>query len=210
MRAYQSICAALAVLAMVSVTVPAAGARQCLSPSPTTLSGKKSYAPIEVRDLTRDEQQRVEQLLKSLDGDWHGTGGTFFCRSISDPDDVESTSATIRATAQVDYYGNFSMTADLTDHAANTSYQRTVRLYLDDHRLRIDHDTGAGDVQLIEITDHTIAFLYRRVNPTGQGSGSTRSEYFFTLHREGDRLTIEQNIYVQAKLSSGYRWVLQR
>ena len=185
-------------------------AQECLSPSPTTLSGKKSYDPIETRELTPDEHRQTVTLFKSLAGDWRGTADTFFCRSISDPRDVERGRLEVRADVDVDYYGNLLMAADFYDPVNRTRHQETLRLYLNNNRLRIDHDTGAGDVELIELGDQVVAFLFRRVIPTGGTSGSSRSETFFTLRAGRQSLTIEQQVYVQAKLSSGHVWRLQR
>ena len=189
---------------------PICSAQECLSPSPTTLAGGRSYDPIKDRELTPDERNTLQNLLKSLDGEWRGVSDTFFCKSISDPDDVEPRHYTIKAKARVDRYGNLLIEAELYDPENRSSHQETLRLYLNNKRLRIDHDTGAGDVELIEVSDHKIAFLYRRVNPTGKATGSSRSEYFFTLSAGERSLTIEQQLYVQAKLSSGYAWQLKR
>ncbi len=185
-------------------------AQECLSPSPTTLSGKKSYDPIEIRELTADEHRQTVTLFKSLAGDWRGTADTFFCRSISDPRDVDRGHLEVRADVEVDYYGNLVMTADFYDPVNRTRHQETLRLYVTNNRLRIDHDTGAGDVELIELGDQVVAFLYRRVIPTGGASGSSRSETFFTLRAGRQSLTIEQQVYVQAKLSAGHTWRLNR
>jgi hypothetical protein len=200
----------LLIVYLTLVLVPLCLAQECLSPSPTTLSGKKSYEPIEDRDLTPDEFKTLEALFKSLDGEWQGTADTFFCRSISDPNDVLPEHFTVKAKVSVDSYGNLLLTAEFYDPADRSNHQQTLRLYLNNNRLRIDHDTGAGDVELITVNDHTIAFLYRRVNPTGNRGGSSRSEYFFTLLSGERSLTIDQQIYVQAKLSSGYSWQLRR
>jgi hypothetical protein len=116
----------------------------------------------------------------------------------------------VRADVDVDYYGNLLMAADFYDPVNRTRHQETLRLYLNNNRLRIDHDTGAGDVELIELGDQVVAFLFRRVIPTGGTSGSSRSETFFTLRAGRQSLTIEQQVYVQAKLSSGHVWRLQR
>jgi hypothetical protein len=185
-------------------------AGQCLSPSPTTLAGGKSYAPIQDRELTAGELGTLQALFKSIDGEWRGSSDTFFCKSISDPDDVEPARLTIKARARVDRNGNLEMTAELYNPQERTGYQQILRLFLNDNRLRIDHDTGAGDVELIEINDRKVAFLYRRTTPTGTSGASNRSEYFFTLLAGEKSLTIEQLIYVQAKLSSGYTWQLHR
>ncbi len=189
---------------------PICSAQECLSPSPTTLAGGRSYDPIKDRELTPDELSTLQTLFKSLDGEWRGVSDTFFCKSISDPEDVEPGHYTIKADVRVDRYGNLLMTVELHDPVNRSSYQETLRLFLNGKRLRIDHDTGAGDVELIEVSDHKVAFLMRRVKPTGKSTGSSRSEHFFTLHTGERFLTIEQQIYVQAKLSSGYAWKLNR
>ena len=207
MKHYQKWILALMVsMALVSIS----SAQQCLSPSPTTLAGGRSYDPIKDRELTREELATLQTLLKSLDGEWHGVSDTFFCKSISDPNDVEPGHLTIKARVSVDRNGNLLMEAELYDPENRTGSQETLRLYLNDKRLRIDHDTGAGDVELIEVGDHKVAFLYRRVNPTGKPTGSSRSETFVTLSTGERTLTIEKQIYIQAKLSSGYTWRLQR
>lgn len=207
MKHYQKwVFALVGSLALVSIS----SAQQCLSPSPTTLAGGRSYDPIKDRELTREELGTLQILLKSLNGEWRGVSDTFFCMSISDPDDVERGQLTIKAKVRVDRYGNLLMDAELYNPENRSGHQQTLRLYLNNKRLRIDHDTGAGDVELIEVSDQKIAFLYRRVNPTGKSTGSSRSEIFFTLSTSERSLTIEQQIYVQAKLSSGYAWRLKR
>jgi hypothetical protein len=185
------------------------GAAQCLSPSPTLRAGKKSYAPIAVRDLSPVEQQAVRRLFTSLVGNWHGGAESFFCSSADDPSDVERDRETIRATIRLEDHTNLTLNASFYSRRKNASRQEALTLYQVDHRLRIDHDTGAGDVDLIEVSEQTIAFLYRRVLPVGR-SGSLRQEYFFTLSANADTFTIEQRLYIQGKLSSGQTWRFQR
>jgi hypothetical protein len=184
------------------------GAR-CLSPSPTSRAGKNPYAPIVARDLSPAEQQMVRHLFKSLVGSWHGRARSFFCSSADDPSDVERDRETIRAGIRLDDDGNLCLNANFYSQRNHAGRQEVLTLYLVDHRLRIDHDTGAGDVQLIEVSAHTIAFLFRRVLPVGS-SGSLRQEYFFTLRADGDSFSIEQQLYVQGKLSSGQTWRFER
>lgn len=182
---------------------------QCLGPSPTLRQGKNPYAPVSVRKLTPAEQQMTGDLFKSLAGDWHGQAESFFCTSADDPAEIERDRETIKADIGVDYYGNLSLNAAFYSRREKTSRQQVLTLYRNQGMLRIDHDTGAGDVQLIEVSDTRLAFLYRRVVPVG-GSGSSRREYFFTLTTDGDSFTIEQRLYIQGKLSSGHTWRCKR
>lgn len=189
---------------------PCAWADACLSPSPSIRAGKDPYGAIAPRELTPAEQEGLARLFKSLAGDWQGTVDTFFCSSTVDPADEEREHKTARAKVEVDHYGNLALWADLFSPEKRSASYETLRLYLNNRRLRIDHDTAAGDVELQTVTHQTLAFFYRRVAPSGAFGGSARREYFFTLQAEGNRFSFEQKIYVQGKLSSGYICRLER
>jgi hypothetical protein len=186
------------------VMAPRAWADECLSLSPSIRAGKDPYAAIAPRELTPAEHGELARLFRSLAGDWQGTVETFFCSSTADPADEEREHKTARATVAVDHYNNLALRADLFSSEKKTASQETLWLYLNNRRLRIDHDTAAGDVELQTATDRSLAFSYRRVAPSGAFGGSARREYFFTLQAEGNRFSFEQKIYVQGKLSSGY------
>lgn len=201
---------AILLLMLCCLLIPSVGfGARCLSSSPTLHAGKNPYAPIAVRDLSPAEQQTVRRLFASLVGDWHGRSESFFCSSADDPSEVERNRETIRASVRLDDRANLTLNANFYSQRQNTSRQEVLTLYLVDRRLRIDHDTGAGDVELIEVSGQTIAFLYRRVVPVGS-SGSLRQEYFFTLSADGDSFSIEQRLYIQRKLSSGQTWLFER
>ncbi|MFZ1984059.1 MAG: hypothetical protein WAU91_06575 [Desulfatitalea sp.] len=185
-------------------------ADECLSPSPSIRAGKDPYAAIAPRELTPAEREGLTRLFKSLAGDWQGTADTFFCRSTADPADKEREHNTVRAKVEVDYNNNLALRADLFSPQRRSASQETLRFYLNNRRLRIDHDTGAGDVELQTVTDQGLTFFYRRVAPLGAFGGSARREYFVTLQAAGKGFSIEQIIYVQGKLSSGYTWRFER
>ena len=186
------------------------GAQECLSLSPSIQAGKDPFAAISPRDLTPAEYDGLVRLFKSLAGNWQGRGDTFFCRSTVDPADRILEKLTAAAKVEVDYYGNLAMDGELFNEADRTRSDKDLHLYLTNRRVRIDHDTGAGDVEIQNVSEHGLAFFYRRVVATGSTGGSARREYFFSLQVEGNRLRIEQTIYVQGKLSSGYTLLLVR
>jgi hypothetical protein len=189
---------------------PCTWADECLSLSPSIQAGKDPYGAIAPRELTTAEHEGLARLFKSLAGDWQGTVDTFFCSSTVDPADEEREHKTTRAKVEVDHYGNLALRAELFSTEKKSASQETLRLYLNNRRVRIDHDTAAGDVELQAVTDRTLAFFYRRVAPSGAFGGSARREYFFTLQAEGNRFSYEQRLYVQGKLSSGYMCRLER
>lgn len=183
--------------------------QECLSLSPSIQAGREPFAAIEPRDLTPAEHEGLVRLFKSLAGNWQGRADTFFCRSTEDPADriLEKLAAGFKV--QVDYYGNLSMDGELFNEAERTRSDKDLYLFLNNRRVRIDHDTGAGDVEIQSISERGLSFFYRRVAATGR-TGSARREYFFSLQVEGNRLQIDQTIYVQGKLSSGYTLLLVR
>lgn len=184
--------------------------QECLSLSPSIQAGKDPFAAIEPRDLTPTEFDGLVRLFKSLAGNWQGRADTFFCRSTVDPADRILEKLTAVAKVEVDYYGNLTMDGELFNEADRTRADKDLYLFLNNRRVRIDHDTGAGDVEIQSITERGLSFFYRRVVATGSKGGSARREYFFSLQVEDNRMQIEQTVYVQGKLSSGYTLLLVR
>ncbi len=187
-----------------------ATADQCLSPSPTVQNDGDPFGPIEVRELTSDEHKSLVGLFTSLAGQWQGKSDTFFCRGRNDPEDVEFGHETIRkAKVKVDRKGNLHMEAEFYDEHRRSSSLKQLWLYLNQDLLRYNNDNGTGDVQLLSVSDSEVAFLLRSVLQQGMG-GSSRQEYFITLTRVSNGFRIEEKLYVQGRLSSGYTWQFER
>jgi len=182
-------------------------ADECLSSSPSiSQMGETPYDPIDVRELTSPEYQKLSKLFRSLDGNWHGTTEQFFCRSDGDPSDVDIDHPTIKAKVRVDRNSNLELSADLYSERDRTSSQENLWLYLNDRKLRLNNDNGTGDVELLSVSDDKVAFFIRHVLQSGISSGSARQERFFTITKAADEFTIKMSLYVQGRLSSGYTW----
>jgi hypothetical protein len=203
-----SILAGLAVCSFLMCGSSAAFAGRCLSSSPTIEEGKNPYAPITVRELTANEQEILERMFKSLSGAWSGGAESFFCRSAENPEDVETDAETARGRIQVDYEGNLAMTLNFHSPGKRTTRQGRLNLFRSSGMLRFDHDKDPGNVEVIEISDAGLAFLYRRVINTGLGS--SRREFFLALACGDGTVTIEQKLYIQGRLSSGEVWRLKK
>jgi hypothetical protein len=187
-----------------------ATAGECLSPSPTVQNNGDPFGPIEVRELAPDEHKNLVTLFNSLAGQWQGRSDTFFCRSRNNPDDVELGQETIRkARVDVDRNGNLQMDAEFYDEKRRAKSLKRMWLYLNNKLLRYNNDNGTGDVQLLSVSDTQVAFLFRNVLSHRSG-GSSRQEYFITLTKVSTGFRIEENLYVQGKLSSGYTWQFER
>jgi len=187
-----------------------ATADECLSPSPTVQNGGDPYGRIDVRELTSDEHRSLVELFTSLAGQWQGRSDTFFCRSRNNPDDVEPGQETIRkARVKVDRKGNLELEAEFYDEKRRASSLKKLWLYLNGNVLRYNNDNGSGDVQLLSVSDSKVAFLYRSVLQQSMG-GSSRQEYFISLEKVSNGFVIEEKLYVQGKLSSGYTWQFEK
>lgn len=199
-----------AALMVVSAVAAPAFAVECLEDSPTVQAGKDPYAPIHVRDLTAQEYNRILALFKSLQGQWKGTAKELFCPDLNDPSARKSEDFTVRANVTVDYFGNFLLNMELYSQKQNATHSELMRFYLDQKRLRINTNSNAGDVELIDVGEHNIALLYRLLLQNDNGRGTTRKEFFVEL-TAGDRtFAVRQRIYSQGRLSDQKDWQLKR
>lgn len=205
--AFKKLFAGVILMGMLSIPRAVAIADQCLSLSPSiTQMGQTPYSPIKIRDLTGAEFKDLSILFQSLSGDWHGTAEDFFCRSNSDPSDITIERSTIRAKVRVDRTSNLNLSANLYSESNRTSFQKDVRLYLNDHQLRLNNDNSTGNVELLTVSGSKVAFFTRHALQTGTSGRSARQELFFTITKRSDEFTIEMRLYVLGKLSSGYTW----
>jgi hypothetical protein len=200
----------LAVFCLIILVLSSSAAfgAECLSLSPTLQAGKNPYVQIIVRDLTLEEHKSLERMFRSMAGKWSGGAETFFCTSAENAADIDKDLETGNVLIALDYEGTLSMSAAFYSARKKARRQELLNLYPNNRRLRFNHDTGAGDVELIGITDTTISFLYRRVLTVGRGS--SRREHFFALSFGGDTITIDQKLYIQGKLSSVEIWRLKK
>ncbi len=180
-------------------------ASQCLDLSPTISSGRKFADAIALRKLTDSEHRHVETLLKSLDGRWIGEAAEVAC-NLADIDDRDMSRYAIKATVETDRTGNFIMEAELYSAEERTSHQKTLRFYLKDQYLRVHHNNGAGDVELIEVSDTHFELRYLlRVQNLGNPGGIYR-EFFYRLASTPNGFSIVQTIYTQGRLNGLIEW----
>jgi hypothetical protein len=196
---------------MVGICVYADAAEMgCLAPSPTKLAGKDPFGPMTVRDLSDQEEQLLKTLFRSLSGTWIGTAESLLCRGIDNPSDKEIKKSTLRLAVESDHFGTTTtFLAHFYESQERVRHFETIRFFLKEHRLRVDSESGAGDIELIEITESRIRFLHRRIHAAARGA-AVRKEFFINLAIDGHKCNYERLIYTQGRLTVRELWSLSK
>jgi hypothetical protein len=183
-------------------------AAQCLDPSPTISSGRKFTDPISARELTATENQQLTAVLKSLEGRWQGDATEVTC-NLADIEDQDIDAFTMKAKVRMDRSGDFLMEAEFHSAKEHTRHQKTLRFYLNEQFIRIHHDNGTGDVELIEVSENQFQFRYLiRVKNRGN-AGGIYLEFFYRITTADSGFSIHQEIYTQGRLSGQSDWKLR-
>ncbi len=192
-----------------SYMMSAVSADQCLDPSPSIAAGKKLSDNISVRELTDTEYQQVKELLSTLNGDWKGDATEIRC-NMMDVNDQDVGQYAVKADAKYHRSANLLIDAELKSAKQRTTHQETLRFYLTDKLLRINHDTGMGDVELIEVNENGFELRHRSRVQNAGNAGGIYNEFFYRLEAESGSLSVFRKIYTQGRLSSKYAWRLRR
>ncbi len=185
-----------------------ASAEQCLDTSPTLSTGKRLSDHISIRELSDTEYGQVKTLLKSLDGRWKGTATEVDC-NMADRDDQDISQYTTTAKARSSRSGNLLIEAKFVAPEEHTTHQETLRFYLSDKYLRIHHDSGMGDVELIHVSENNIELRYN-VRTLNRAGGLMFKEFFYRLALGSGGFSVFRKIYTQGRLSSQYDWHFRR
>lgn len=182
---------------------------ECLDPSPSVSAGKRPSDPISVRELSETEHMQVKAILKSLDGKWKGNAREIRC-NLADLNDQDVNEYTIKARSSTSRSGNVLLEAEFYSSAERTTHQKTLRFYLVGNLLRIHHDGGIGDVELIQVSDNNIEFRYKRRSRYKGGTGLVFHEFAYRLATDAEGISLYRQVYTQGRLSSQYEWHFRR
>jgi hypothetical protein len=187
----------------------AGSAAQCHDLSPTIKVGRKFTSPNAAKVLTGTEYQQIKALLESLEGDWVGDATQVTCDS-ADSEDQEIDAFTIDAEAKMGWSGEFLLRGEFHSAKEHTHQQETLRLYLNKRYLRINYDSGIGDLELIDVSEDKIELRYLiRVQNRGN-AGGIYNEYFYRIEKSPSGFTVHQDLYTQGRLSAKYDWRFRR
>lgn len=193
----------LMVLVFCILLAPAtwAGSGRCGSASPTIQQGRSPFAEMQVRDLTAAEEKALEGLLKSLAGLWKGDGEDTDCRGSDDTAVEEKEALTLDAEAEYDSDGSLRIETDVRSPSQHTRHSEILTLYLADKKLRVDNDSGAGDVELVEAGSSRIRYVKRGIILRSGGGASLRQELFVVLNAGRSDFSIETLVFIQGKFA---------
>jgi len=156
---------------------------------------------MQVRDLTASEEKALKDLLKSLAGLWKGDGEDTDCRGSDDTAVEEKEPLTLDAEAEYDTDGSLRIETDVRSPTQRTRHSEIFTLYLTDHKLRVNNDGGAGDIELVEAGASRIRYVKRGIF-LATGSGATlRQELYVAWNAEGKSFSIETLLFVQGKFA---------
>jgi hypothetical protein len=194
----------------ISLGMASAGsAAQCHDLSPTIKAGRKFTEPNAGKALTGMQYQQIKALFESLEGDWVGDATQITCDS-ADSEDQEIDAFTIDAEAKMDRSGEFLLRGEFYSAKEHTHQQEALRLYLNERYLRINYDSGIGDLDLIDLSEDKIDLRYLiRVQNRGN-AGGIYNEYFYRIEKSPSGFTVHQDIYTQGRLSAKYDWRFRR
>jgi hypothetical protein len=156
---------------------------------------------MEVRDLTAGERKILERLFKSLEGDWEGEGEETQCRGSGDAVYQEVEDFTLEAEAEYDPDGSLRIETDLRSPSQKTRHSEVLTLYLADNKLRVDNESGAGDIELAEVGSSRIRYIKRGVIFGASGGATLRQELFVTLSAGGSTFSIETMVFSQGQFA---------
>jgi hypothetical protein len=92
----------------------------------------------------------------------------------------------------------------------HTHQQEALRLYLNERYLRINYDSGIGDLELIDVSEEKIDLRYLIRVQNRANAGGIYIEYFYRIEKSPSGFTVHQDIYTQGRLSAKYDWRFRR
>ncbi len=187
----------------------AGSAAQCHDLSPTIKAGRKFTSPNAAKAPTGSQYQQIRALFESLEGDWVGDATEVTC-NLADSEDEEIAAFTIDAEVEMGRTGDFLLEAEFYSAKEHTHHQEALRLYLNERYLRINYDSGIGDLELIDVSEDKIELRYLIRVQNRANAGGIYNEYFYRIEKSPGGFAIHQDIYTQGRLSAKYDWRFRR
>jgi len=135
-----------------SLTLHYTYANDCVSRSPSYANKKTPNDKLKVRDLTDTEQDLLRNMFQSLSGRWEGNANDTECKGRTGERYKETSTFTIKAEVKTDRNGDLRLESVLYSEEQHTRHSEIIEFFLTDNKLRFDNDSGAGDVEIIDIS----------------------------------------------------------
>lgn len=184
-----------------------AHAQDCFAPSPTTQDNGSMSSEIKSREISKSEYQELTSFFKYLNRDWAGIGKEVLCKGRKEEPYKEINDYNISAETTMNYQGKFTFKFNLYDSIKRTTSYKNYDLFLTEKFLRADSDSGAGDIELIEISENTIRYRQRSIHG-GMRGVPRQEEVFTTIQRTPNGFKLIKIFYHQGLFSGENRWHL--
>ncbi len=181
-------------------------AEECYSLSPSYRGGQTPFDPITVRELSRSEQQMLSALYKLMHGRWKGNGEEIQCWGNVESHRLERFLYDLDAEGSHGLRGRLRLRIRLYSKTEKTNQPEEISFYIIDNKLRFNHEDGAGDVELIELTKNRVRFLQRGRS----GPATLHREVFIDLTADSQAFTLERRVYTQGRFTFGRKLHFRR
>ena len=177
---------------------------QCVDAVPAELGGS-AWSDVKATTLGRSQRELAAALFRALDGRWHGDGRVYTCLGAgpSSRRTLKLYVVDMEVRRQLD--DSLALVSKLTSEPRGTNDSESLRLILSKDRLRVNVDALAGDVGLLALSAHEVAFI-----ELAGGRPGVRLKIRRRIAISGQSLVVEYAVYSQGGLSSAAVWTLTR
>lgn len=189
-------------------------AAECFESSPAKIRGIPLTAEINIRNITDDEYQILNRLIKGMAGFWNGTASEISCTgtaAVPREDKQEYQVHVYAATRYMPVEDTLALKfrANWDGVTRNSSKQQNFRFLLTREKLRLDKNTPAGDVNTIKIADNFLV-ISKKNNVRNRTGGIIVEELVRTYRLTYNTLSIDYYFYSNGLMVSRSMWELKR
>ncbi len=195
------------VLFLCLLGVPVAHAQECFAPSPSVLAGIDIYERVRTRKLTSGEHRDLKRLFKTLERNWDGTGEAMICLGKKGALRERFRNYAVDAKVDINASGTLTIDADLYDDKERVTQNETIRLFLENNRLRANR-YSAGEVELLHISATRLVILQKYRQQQVSGTGGIMKEVLTIIDASASQFAMERSVFTLGELSSWLYWRL--
>jgi len=179
---------------------PIPGGRACFSPADSVVAGIPSYQLPEARPVTPEEREALRNLFRQIGPNWRGHGTRTTCWER----EVEEESLQVEADFSTRVVDEFTIEFRTDSATRGTHNNDTIELVVASDVLAL-HGVA---VDLLELTATTLVFAVKQRSVWRQGQPGAWQETIRSVALSGSRLTVEQYMYTNGRLTASERWEL--
>ena len=179
---------------------PIPGGRACFSPADSVVAGVPSYQLPEARPVTPEEREALRNLFRQIGPNWRGHGIRTTCWER----EVEEESLQVEADFSARVVDEFTIEVRTDSATRGTHNNDTIELAVASDVLTL-HGVA---VDLHELTATTLVFAVKQRSVWRQGHPGPWQETIRSIALSGSRLTVDQYVYTNGRLTASERWEL--